>query len=305
MATAALPQVLAPDLAHASPAAWWRRAHSYSLPVVIAIEIAATWLVVKLAEAGYWAPPAGEILTAAMIGFIIAQCFLLGLWAALGGLPTIARWLLVGAVYVVGATTMAQPLFEGNWENFLEVAPEFILLGGVLLSTFAVMLLPLRRLAAWRIDFDEAYHAHSRRPRGQVGMMDFAALFCAVALPLTLCRVLAESSREEGMAMLLFVVLFALLVGATAAPVAYAVLVRRRLALWLVIAAAWVLAMSWGQSLAARVLPELDLFDMPHGVAGLHWTALAFHAAVAAAVGVPLVALRCCGLKLLTVSRAA
>jgi hypothetical protein len=272
--------------------------------VVIAAEIAVCWLAIKVAESGNWPSPADEILTAAVIGFLIAQCFLLGTWAALGGLPTVVRWLTVGLVYVVGATTIAQPLFDGNWVSFLEVAPEFILLGGILMTMFAAMLLPLRRLAAWRIDFDAAYHARTSGPRGQLAMMDFAAMFCAVALPLSLARVLIETSSEDGADMLLVMGLFALLVVVAAAPAGFAVLARRRIAWWWLAAAAWIVALAWGQSLLARYVPDFDLFDTSAGIAGLRWAMLAFYAGIAAAVAVPLLSLRLCGLKLLTLERA-
>jgi hypothetical protein len=264
------------------------------------------WLAVRIAEQVNWPSPTGEILTSGMIGYIIAQCFLLGLWAALGGLATVPRWLLVGGVYVAGATFVAQALFEGDWRSFLEVAPEFILVGGILMTLFAALLLPLRRLAAWRIDFDPAYHAPSARVRGQIGMMDFAALFCAVSLPLALCRVLVESagSNDDALEMLLFLSLFAVLVLITAAPVAYAALARRTV-LALALAAIWVIAVAWIQSLAALTWPDLDLFDTPQGVAGMQWAALAYHAAVALAIAVPLLVLRCCGLTLLRVEQAA
>lgn len=304
MATATLPHSITAELESATTTAWWRRGHSYSLPVVITAQIAACWLAIKVAESGSWRSPASEILTAAMIGFLIAQCFLLGAWAALGGLPTVVRWLTVGLVYVVGATVIAQPLFDGNWESFLEVAPEFILLGGILMTIFAAILLPLRRLAAWRIDFDAVYHSRTNGPRGQLAMMDFAAMFCAVALPLSLIRVLMETSPEDGAGILLFMGLFALLVVVAAAPAGFAVLARRRIAFWWLAAAAWIVALAWGQSLLARYVPDFDLFDTSAGIAGLRWGMLAFYGGIAGAVTVPLFSLRLCGLKLITLERA-
>ena len=44
-----------------------------------------------------------EVTTAAMFG----ECYLLGLWAALGGLRVLARWSLVSLVYVAGMISIA------------------------------------------------------------------------------------------------------------------------------------------------------------------------------------------------------
>jgi hypothetical protein len=303
MATASLSHVVSAGYSPASaPPAWWRRAHSYSLPVVVVAEVSASWAVIRIAEVGSWTTPLGEILTASLLGMILAQCFLLGLWAALGGLPTVLRWLIVGVVYVAGATLVSQALFEGDWLSFLEVAPEFLLLGGILMSAFAALLLPMRRLAAWRVDFDAAYHRGQARPRGQVGMMDFAAMFCAVALPLALSRVLLESSPDEGPGVLVFILMFAFLVFVVAAPVTYAALAQKRVLLSWLAAVAWIVALAWAQSALAHAVPEFDPFDLPIGVAGLRWTILAFYCGIGASIALPLFALRLCGLKLLRVA---
>jgi hypothetical protein len=303
MATASLAHVSPAEFssAAASPS-WWLRAHSYSLPFVVAAEVAATWTAIRIAESSVMYSPLGEILTAALLGMILTQCFLLGLWAALGGLSTVLRCLLVGVVYVAGATLVSQALFEGDWLSFLEVAPEFLLLGGILMSAYAALLLPLRRLAAWRIDFDAAYHRSAARPRGQLALMDLAAMFCAVALPLALSRVLLESSPDDGPGILLMVAMFAMLVSIVAAPVTYAALTRKRILLTWVAAAAWIVLLAWGHSALARVEPELDLFDLPAGIAGLRWTILAFYGGIGVSVALPLLALRLCGLKLLRVA---
>jgi hypothetical protein len=303
MATASLPAVISAtssDYVSKAAPAWWLRANSYSVPVVALGQIAATWLVVRIVEGPSWLSNY-EMVMAAMLGFIFAQCFLLGLWAALGGLSTVPRWLAVGVVYVAGAWALIHAAFGPDWQTMIDSAPEMLLMGGMLMAVCAALLLPLRRLAGWRIDFDAAYYPRPARRRGQVGMMDFAAMFCAVALPLSLCRVAMESDAENGAEIPMFMGLFALLVCATAAPVARAVLARRRKLLWLAGVAMWILAMAWGQSLLASLVPDLDLFDTAPNFIGLHWELLAFHAGIAVAVAVPLMALRLCGLKLLVV----
>jgi hypothetical protein len=237
-----------------------------------------------------------------MLGFIMAQCFLLAIWAALGGLATVPRWLIVGFVYVAGACVLTIAAFDRTWQSFLNNVPEVVLLGGIHMATLAAILLPLRRIAAWRIDFDAAYHPQPVQRRGQMGMMDFAAMFCAVALPLTLCRILIESEMEDATDMLIFLGVFALIELVTAAPVARAVLARRRPLLWCAVAAVWVCVVSCGQSWLANAVPDFNLFGTSPGAIGMHGEVLAFHGGTAAAIAVPLLALRLCGLKLLVLA---
>jgi hypothetical protein len=303
MATVSLaPATAALDQPHAAGPAWWRHWHSYSLPVVVTAEIAATWLVVKLAEGGPWPSPWDNYLVSAMLGFVMAQCFLLAIWAALGGLATVPRWLCVGTVYVAGASALTIAAFEPTWQSILDNAPEVVLLGGILMAALAAILLPLRRLAGWRIDFDAAYHPQPAQRRGQLALMDFAAMFCAVALPLTLCRILIESEIEDASDMLVFLGVFALVELVTAAPVAWAAMARRRSLAWLAAAAVWVCVVSFGQSWLASALPDLDLFGTSPGFAGMHWEVLMFHGGTGAAIALPLLALRLCGLKLLVLA---
>jgi hypothetical protein len=288
------PAIAATDRSPAAVPAWWRRAHSYSLPLVIAGQIAATWLLAKIAINYEPALPA-------LVGFVSAQSFLLGLWAALGGLPTIARWVIVGAVAALGGLATAASVFASRWENVLEIAPDVILISGALMAGFAAVLLPMRRLAGWRIDFDAAYYRPAERRRGQLAIMDFAAMFCAAAVPLTLCRVLIDSHPELGAGIALMIVFFGLIVLATAGPVARAVLAPRRCLLWLGGAAIWVVSMAWSQSLLALVVVDLNLFGSSATYLGLQPQLLAFHVGIAAAVAAPLLVLRCCDLKLLVV----
>lgn len=301
MASVSLAPVVAIDQPSDAAPAWWRRAHSYSVPLVVLGQIAGTWLVTRLGRTPMTPSVVQyEMTMAAMVGFIYGQCFLLGLWAALGGLATIPRWLIVGAVTAVGGLIVAASIFTAGGDGIFEAAPEVILSSGALMGGFAAMLLPLRRLAGWRIDFDAAYHAPARR-RGQLGMMDFAAMFLAVAFPLTLCRVLVGSFDGEGAFVLLFVSLVSLLVLATAGPVARAVLAARRRWLWQGAAALWVLAVAWSHSLLAQLVPDFNLVGSSATYLGWEATTLALHVGIALAVAAPLLALRCCGLKLLVV----
>jgi hypothetical protein len=285
-------------------AAWWRRGHSYAFLAVVALEIAAAWAAVRSAEAVVnYAFAYDNIVSAAMLGFLFAQCFLVGLWAALGGLGTVPRWLLAGFAAALGGLLLASVLIGDQWIEFLDQGPIMALLAVLTAAGFAVVLVPLRRLAGWRVDFDAAYHPATGRRRGQLGMMDFAAMFCAVALPLTLGRSLVElmgGDDAEGISVLVPVI--AAVVLATAGPVAYVMLSRRGVWLRVAVSLLWVAAVCVVHSFLAARFPDLDLFDGRSGQWGVGGGATAFHGSVAVAVALPLVFLRCWGLKLLVVT---
>jgi len=303
MASASLVQPV--DVSLAVPvtrSAWWWRGHSYAFIAVAAGEVVFTWGMVRLVEHVVNGPPGFEsVATAAMIGFLFAQCFLLGLWAALGGLGTITRWLIVGAVSTVGSLAVASELITSEWEQFLYQGPVLALLGSLMMAGFAVVLLPLRRLANWRVDFDAAYHPSTGRRRGQLQLMDFAALFCAVALPLTLCRSLIELMGNDAADIGVIVPILGALVLASASPVAYAVLTKHRAWTWLAFCSLWLIALCFVQSILAARFPDLDVFDGRSSAWGLNWTVVAFHFGVAATVSLPLGVLRLLGLKVIVV----
>ena len=284
-------------------ACWWRQGHSYAFIAVAIAEVIVTWGVVRLVEHGRNVPSGlEEIVYAALIGFLFAQCFLLGLWAALGGLGTVARWLVVGAVATLGAMAVAFELISPQWQDFLYQGPIIAVLALLMIAGIAVVLLPLRRLAGWRIDFDAAYHPNKGRRRGQLDLMDFAALFCAVALPLTLGRALVELMGNDAAGIGVIVPIFSALVLLTAGPAAYAALARRATWLWIVGCVAWLALVSIVQTVLAGNFPDLDVFDGSGSAYALGLTVAAFHLSVAATVAAPLLALRCFGLNLITVS---
>jgi hypothetical protein len=305
MATASLAHELSTSTlpVPAATPRWWRRGHSYAFVAVATVELGLTWGVVRWAEQVAMGPtPLQSLIMAAMIGFLLAQCFLLGLWAALGGLPTIARWLIVGLVSTVGSLAVADVFVSSEWGQLLDQGPIFVLLAGLMLAAFAGALLPLRRLVGWRVDFDSAYHAARGPRRGQLEMMDFAAMFCAVALPLTLCRALMELMGEEAAGVGLIVLIIGAVVLATAGPVAYALLNRRRPVLTLLVCGAWLVLVCGMQTALAARFPDLDVFGGRGSLLSIAGTVVAFDAAVAAAVALPLCVLRLVGLKLITVA---
>jgi hypothetical protein len=287
----------------ASVPVWWRRGHSYVFMAVAIGEIALTWGVVRLIENAYNLAAGWEqIASSAMIGFLFAQCFLLGLWAALGGLGTIPRWLAVGAVAALGGLAITFEFITPQWQEFLYQGPEIAALAALTATGFAVLLLPLRRLAGWRVDFDAAYHPRTGRRRGQLVLMDFAAMFCAVALPLTLGRVLIELMGESGAAELgVFIPVFVGIALLSAAPVAHAVLARRRAWLWVGLCLAWLVLVCLVQSILTASFPDLDLFGGGTSGREILGTTFAFHLGVALAVALPLGVLRLFGLQLIAV----
>jgi hypothetical protein len=305
MATAALvSELAAPTTAAPSPAiAWWRRWHSYAFMALIVGEVFLTWGFVRLVEYERFFPPGlGLVISAALFGFVFAQTFLLGLWAALGGLATVPRWLLVGAVATAGGLAIATELLSPEWTEFLNQGPVFVLLAVLITASFAAILLPLRRLAGWRVDFDAAYHPNRGNRRGQMQLMDFAALLCAVALPLTLCRALIELMGEEAVGLALFMPIFGGLALASAAPAALAVLVERRRWLCRACCACWLVAICAAQIVLTAYIPDFDVFDARSGVYELVGIVAAFHGGAALTVALPLALLRLAGLKLIVVA---
>ena len=286
-----------------SPRAWWRRGHTYATPVVVAGDLGLAWLAIFLRAQITGPAMWQDVASAAVVGFLIAKCFLLGLWAALGSPPAVPRWLLVGGLGLVGATAVASQFFVDNPEpeERLALLLQFGLMSWIVAAGFAAALLPLRRLAGCRIDFDAAYHPGAGQRRGQMGLMDFAAMSCAVALPLTLGRCLIEvDDRGDGAGRLLSILLLGSLILMSAAPAAYAALVRRRTRLWILAAALWIFIVAAGQSLVATLFPDLHLFSGSR-IWGLDFTPFALHAGAAVAVAFPLALLRGFGLKILTV----
>lgn len=285
---------------------WYRRSYSYVLAALLAAEIVLT----SLAVWSFQRAPSADWPVSAMIGMLTGQCVLLGLWAALGGLSTVPRWLLVGLVFACGAAglqlvTSTAPgwswssfdlraLIVDLWQRLALGIWEVFVPGGVLFTGFAALLLPLRRLLGWRVDFDAGYYRNVSGSRGQVGMLEFAAYFCAVALPLMLVRLAGESDEGIGWELLIVLPVAFLLIGVSALPVIWATLAERPLALWLVAAAVWVVAFSSLHWLASLWVVDLNIFDTRPGI-------FVFHASLAFTVAAPLLALRCAGLRLIRV----
>src|SRR5262245_23585773 len=154
-------------LSEAELLAWWRQRHTYVLAAITLLHIAGWRAALSLLDTvpGEWA---GEML----VGAILAQGFLLGLWGALGGLSTLPRWGILGLIHLAAIATMAirMPTSLNNPSEVLE----FGILGALVILVFAAALLPLRGLAGWRVDFDRRFYRHVRARRGQLSFMDYA-----------------------------------------------------------------------------------------------------------------------------------
>jgi hypothetical protein len=287
-----------------SASAWWRRGHSYAFMALVAGQILFVRAICKVVAHGseYLPRNTGEVLAGGICAIVVGQASLLGLWAALGGLATIPRWLIVGFIAVGSTFLFVHGMGTGNWTEFFEDFPFFTLFGLTLVYLVAVLLLPLRRLVGWRIDFDAAYHPTGEVRRGQLRLIDFAALSCAVGLPLALSRLITELDPESGTKTVIFLAIIAPLAGLICFPVAYAMLAPRRVWLWRGLAAVWILSLAYGLSLLAAIVPDFDLDRTAGSILGLKLGLAIQLSWMAGAVAGPLWVLRLCGLKLLRVA---
>jgi hypothetical protein len=232
-----------------------------------------------------------------LLGFVLAQCLLLGIWAALGCLPLLVRWALVSSTYLLGVVAFAVAARQSleSWIDILGPA----LLGAMLVTVFAALLLPLRGLLAWRLDFDPRRHAPLIGRRGQVGFMSIAAFSLAVAAPLTIVRLLAESFPEDGIDVLFSVSMaVAMLIGVSAGPAAYVLLGWCRLSLAIAAAPCWCALIALAHALLSLWIPALCFFDSEHAWLDDCRQTAAFHTGIAACIIPTFTALRLTGLKL-------
>jgi hypothetical protein len=293
MATATIR--LEQEAARGPALAWWQRKDPYLLTAVCGIHVVVVGQAIRDIGAQWW-PMADD----ALLGVIFAECFLLALWAALGGLGTVARWCVVMAVFGCGLASVAawQRLLSAEelWSETLAIG----LMGATVVTTIAAMLIPLRGLAGWRIDFSAEHYRGIRSRRGQLGLLDFAALSCAVAAPLAAARLVNESGAWHAGDWPMFLAIEAL-VAATAAPIAYAVVACRRVWLAALIAAAWPLLIGGIHSWLGHWYTDLLFSGRIPQFGGIYIELVAFHSAIAFTVVATLAPLRLFGLQLLVV----
>ena len=189
---------------------WRGQPHTWFLIGLTAANVAIDWLAGRVVDV---APSLPDGL---VIGVLLGQLFLMGLWVALGGLHVAARFVAVAATTIFGTAVFWAALGRSEIElwNFQVYS------GTIVLGTHA-LLLPLRALVGWRIDFDTAYHARSADPKLQIRLVQLIALTTACALPFALARGVDDSDS------VLAVTVFGGIGLAAAVPIAWIVVAAR------------------------------------------------------------------------------
>jgi hypothetical protein len=114
-------------------------------------------------------------------GMLPGQLFLLGLWLAYGGLHFAARFLTVAAAMLHGAAAICLALDVDR-----ESAQVIIKGATILLLVGYAVLVPLRTLLGWRIDFDPAYYRLSPGRAMQLRLKHILLYTAVCALPCAL-----------------------------------------------------------------------------------------------------------------------
>src|SRR5262249_45904670 len=150
----------------------------------------------------------------------------------------LVRWTLVTGAFLLGLCSFAWSMRQvlDLWGEVLEIA----LIGAMLVTLFAALIVPLRGLLAWRLDFDPSRHPPLTGRRGQLGFMSGAAFGVPTAAPLPIARFITESSPEiDATRLLVGMIAVPASIGASACPIAYSLLVWRKLPLAFVAAPCW------------------------------------------------------------------
>lgn len=194
----------------------WQR-HTWFLFGLSVANVAIDWLAGRLVDG------ASSATEGLVVGVLLGQLFLMGLWMALGGLHVAARFGVIAATTICGTAAFWAALGRNDAElwNFQ------IYSGTIVLGTHA-LLLPLRALVGWRIDFDPAYHARSADAKLQIRLVHLIALTTACALPFALARGVDNTDS------ILTVAVFGGIGLAAAVPIAWiAVAARGSLRFWI------------------------------------------------------------------------
>jgi hypothetical protein len=210
---------------------WWTRSSSAALAAIVVANVLLD----------FSAPVVhGTALTGLVIGQLLAQLFLMGLWLALGGLHFIVRFAVVTLVTLAGVLAA----FSGELDISDELR-EFVVIGGMIVTGTYAIVVPLRWLLGWRIDFDRAYHATPSYGSMQIGLIHVLGMTTAAALPLGLLHFFPESTNGETK-------LIPFTFGATGLfgsfPVAMLVMAARRQRAWGLIAMAVLPSASYVES---------------------------------------------------------
>jgi hypothetical protein len=199
---------------------WWTQGYSAALVAVVIANLVANGFVLSNTS--------NEIRTTIVIGHLLAQVFLLGFWLAFGGLPFVVRFFTVVAIFAVGAFTTSRVTgsFDPSVFRLLSFSG-----GTIVLGTHAV-LLPLRWLLGWRVDFDRAFHPAPDDRSMQLRLIHLLGLTAAWALPFGFGQ--AIPMNEPDLKLLTAAFGAAGLVGSF--PIAIALVCERRWWFWALIA---------------------------------------------------------------------
>jgi hypothetical protein len=253
--------------------------HSWWFAGQVVANLIAAWLIMRLVWEMEWAELG--------LGALVGQGFLLSVWLALGGLPNIARFLAVFFVTIFGALAVGdQQGYDSIYESWVEmVVPVFIVCFFMVLL-FHGLLLPLRWLLGWRLDFDPAYHTRQQSGRLQLGLVHFLGWTTFLAIPCAILRIMPAEQIEEIAVTCLVVSAMTLPVAAT---LALAVTARRTWR-WSLVAAVVFVAAWKLETLLPNIVFEENF--------------LQFNLGIAVAVVGNLVVLRLFGLRLFSVIEA-
>jgi hypothetical protein len=156
----------------ASVRPWWRRGHTGFLALLLPLNIILD---------GFAFQRDGGAGAGLGMGIVLAQAFLMGFWMAFGGLKSFPRGMIVAAATAGGA--LAFSMSPGVLEKPASFTfPVLASLGGTVVLATYLLLLPLRLLLTWRVDFDEAYHANCSRGRMQLRLVDCINVVTSCAL---------------------------------------------------------------------------------------------------------------------------
>ncbi|MGI8978914.1 MAG: hypothetical protein ACR2FY_06790 [Pirellulaceae bacterium] len=162
---------------------WFGRLHSWWFVGQVAANVVAAWLIIRLVSEMNWAELG--------LGLLLGQGFLLSVWLALGGLPNIARFVSVLLVTLAGALAVSDQHWTiWNWEDWIVHSSQVFIICFFMVLLFHGLLLPLRWLLGWRVDFDPSYHHRQSTGRLQLGVMHFLGWTTFLAIPCGVIRLM-------------------------------------------------------------------------------------------------------------------
>ena len=173
---------------------WREQPYTWFLAGLIVANVALDALFVKVIESQ------DSMFAVAGYGMLLGQIFLMGLWLAYGGLHFLARLLAVAASTAAGTAVVC--LVSGTTD-----APVLAAMSAMMVAVAFALLLPLRTLLGWRIDFDPAYHERSPDRAMQVRLSNIVAYTAVCAVPCALLQAVGGANDAATMLLLYALVL--------------------------------------------------------------------------------------------------